>query len=180
MWGSYRWGAPYGYQVYPGPVHIRESCLIGVKKLYFKTAPGYSYCREQAGGAEDSLELWTEAYDRAPDYVCLPNTQILSQTSFGCDLVNVLNEIKAVLNQYKSHLDNRVSTSTFYTNEDLTELNQVLSELNGGILLQTGDVQGDTNPPPMSNPWTQPMPCGYNLQIIEGTNNQEGLINQKL
>jgi hypothetical protein len=175
MWNSFRWGQPYGYQVSPGPPEVRESCLIGIKKLHFRVSQGNSTCKAAAGGSEDSLDLWTEAYDIAPQNICFPSTQV-SDAPCDCAARADIKTIADTLAEYRALLTPPEGHDMHDSNRDLTELDQVLAEINSGVRIGAEDLEGDTNPPPESNPWTE----SYNQLQHAGGENQLWLCGESL
>lgn len=123
---------------------INLSCLIGVRKYVSSKA---------------TTNLWailsTKAVGTGCQAAANPPASISPVSSLSCTTKVAIDNIKSTLKAYKDHLvkcNNGVLPAAM--NIDLTELEEVLNDIENGYLLADEDIQGDTNPPAARNPWT--------------------------
>ena len=169
--------ANYGGQCYANMIStyttVRLSCLVGVRRVSYQVGP-MAYCNipAQINGVVESYNV---------SGACLSDGGIVQQfvqsDQLSCQLLTDIEAVKAMLTAYKAYLSS--CNSSFLSperNYDLIEINQILSELENGVLLKSADISGDTNPPLASNPWA----VVFNKLSISDGNNQTQIMGNPL
>lgn len=136
---------------------VRASCISGARKVVYDMNP-VGYC-----GIGEVKKGWSVvSYARIPEEICLANsavTRLFAEGNPDCSAISAIAGIKNTLQAYRGHLlacNTGLVPST--SNYDLIELDEVLGEIQNGVVLAPEDIQGDTNPPPAQNPWLAQMP----------------------
>lgn len=155
---------------------IRASCVIGLRKVSYDLNPN-SYC-----GITSTLPgMAALSITRLSDDICLGRSSIKApfvvSPAASCVSQGTVQDIKTTLaayRQYQSACNSSLVPAE--TNYDLMELDTALNEIQSGVRLNIGDVQGDVNPAATKNPWVHEMP---KFEIV-GPANQTFLVGNNL